>query len=337
MTRLGLIPCLGAVLALPACIVTHGLGETAEGTDGSGDGTGTGTGADTEPDPSATSGQPGTTDPTSSSAESTSVGPATATDGETDTATDGETDGTPSCELDPDYVRWQFNGVSFSPLAGIDASFAAILDGDCTVGEITVAVPEVGEPVWSVPLQCSLQGRLDGDGEFAGELSPVLEMTGSVDYGEVTQTFGQEVRLKVVLDWWGMGWNGWLVLEHPNTGDQLLDLAEAEHVDPYSSTWARQVGEVFGGPWRSNLSVDVAEDECGGSAGECNDEPRALRMGIGPDRHLLLHEGQEGIMSDQSGLFLYRASVSSARAIPKATCTDTPLGRYVFALWMLAQ
>jgi hypothetical protein len=340
MRRLGLIPCIGAVLALPACIVTHGLGETAEGsTDGSGEGTGAGTGADPDPDPSATSGQPGT-DPTDSATgevPGTTDPSATATDGDTEGETGGETDGNPSCGLDPDYVRWQFNGASSSPLSGVDASFVALLQGDCTVGEITVAVPEVGDPVWSVPLQCALQGRLDGDAEFAGELSPVLEMTGSVDYNEVTQPFISGVRLKLVLDWWGMGWNGWLVLEHPNTGEQLLDLVEAEHVDPYSSTWSRQVGDVFGGPWRSNLSVDVAEDECGGAVGECNDEPRALRIGIGPDWHLLLHEGQEGTMSNQSGSLLYRGSVVAARTNPRPTCTDTPLGSYASAVWIMPQ
>jgi hypothetical protein len=329
MNRLGLIPCLGALLTLPACIVTYGLGETAEDTtDGSGEGTGTG--VDTDPDPSATSGQPGTTDPSTSSDTATGQVPET-TDGP-DTETDGEPS---SCDVDPDTVQWQFNGASFSPLEGVDASFVAILGGDCTVGEITESVPEAGDPVWRVPLQCSLQGRIDADGEFAGELSPVLEMTNTIGY-EVVSSFGDEVRLELVLDWWGMGWNGWLVLENPDTGEQLLDLVNAEYVDPISSTWSRQLGEELPGPWRSNLSVSVAETECG-AVGMCNDEPRALWMGIGPDSQLLLNEGQEGIMSNEALSLLYRASVTAARAIPMATCTDTPLGHYAFAVWMQSQ
>jgi len=336
MNRFGLIPCLGALLTLPGCIVTYGLGETAEETsDGSGEGTAADTDSATNPDPSATSGQPGTTDPSTSVAEEGTGQVPDPTDDGPDTATDGE----PSCEVDPDYVRWQFNGTRFSPLAGIDASFLAILQGSCTVGEIVEAVPEVGDPVWSVPLQCSLQGQLDGNAEFAGELAPVLELTGTVHYAEVVSTFiqGSDVQLGVVLDWWGMGWNAWLVLESANSGDQLLDLVSAEYVDPYSSTWSEQVGNVFGGPWRSNLSVGVAEDECGGSAGECNDEPRALRVGIGPDSQLLLHEGQEGIMSSEALFLLYRASATSARAIPEPTCTDLPSASYGLAIWMEEQ
>lgn len=335
MTRLGLIPCLGAVLALPGCIVTYGLGETAEATgDGSGEGSGTGAETDSVPsDPSATSGQPGTTDPS-----------ATATGGETDTATDTstdtstDTDGEPSCGFDPDYVEWTF-GMTLSPLDGIDASFVAILDGSCTVGEIIVAVPEVGDPTWSVPLQCSMQGQLDGDAEFAGEIATELEMHGSVSYGEVVSTYveGSEVRLKLVLDWWGMGWNGWAVLEDPDSGNQLLDLVSAEYLEPSESTWSEQVSAVFPGPWRSTLQVGVAEDECGGAVGECNDEPRALRAGVGPSFELLLHEGQEGTMSSQSGDLLYRTSVTSARATPEPTCTDMPLAAYAFATWMQEQ
>jgi hypothetical protein len=337
MTRLGLIPCLGAALALPGCIVNYDLGETAENTsDGSGEGTGGGTGND----PSATSGQPGTTDPSATGEVPGTTDPsATATDGETDTSTDTDTDtgGEPNCEVDPDYVRWGFDTTGSYPVGNIGASFLAILEGECTVGEITVEVPEVGDPTWDVPLQCSLQGQIDGNPDFAGELSLVIVMRGTVDYNEVTQGLGQEVRLKLVLDHWGMGWSGWAVLEDLDSGEQLLDLVEGEYADPYQSTWSEQVGAVFGGPWRSNLSVGVAEDECGTSVGECSGEPRAMRMGVGPDSPLLLHEGQEGQMSNQSGSLLYRASVITARDNPMPTCTDTPLGYYAFALWVMPQ
>lgn len=337
MIRLGLISCLGATLALPACIVNHDLGETAE----EGEGSGEGSAGETDPDPSATSGQPGTTDPTDTATgevPGTTDPSATATDGETDTSTDTDTGGEPTCGIDPDYVQWVF-GASLSPLDGIDASFLAILDGSCTVGEITEAVPEVGDPTWSVPLQCSMQGQLDGNAEFAGEIATELEMHGSVSYGEVVSTYvqGSEVRLKLVLDWWGMGWNGWVVLENPQSGDQLLDLVNAEYLEPSASTWSEQVSTVFPGPWRSTLSVGVAADECGGAVGECNDEPRALQVGVGPSFELLLHEGQEGTMSSQSGDLLYRTSVTSARATPEPTCTDMPLAAYAFATWMQEQ
>lgn len=336
MIRLGLISCLGATLALPACIVNHDLGETAE----EGEGSGEGSAGETDPDPSATSGQPGTTDPTDTATgevPGTTDPSATATDGETDTSSDTETGGEPNCEPDPEHIRWQFNGESFSPLAGIDASFLAILEGDCTIGEITETVPEVGDTVWTIPLQCSLHGQIDGNTEFAGELSPVIELTGNVFFGEIVQLSGTETHLRIVLDWWGMGWNGWILFQQVNTGDDIIDIVNAEHVDPYESTWTRQVGNVIGGPWRSNLSVAVVEDQCGGAVGKCGDEPRALSLGIGPDSLLTLHEGQEGTMSNEALLLLYRTSVTSARESPMPTCTDMPLASYAYVTWLQEQ
>ncbi len=333
MNRLALIPSLGALLALPGCIVTHGLGETAEDTsDGSAEGSGTGADGETEPDPSATSGQPGTTDAATGETgqvPETSDGPAT--------ETDGETDGEPGCELDPEYLRWNPSFELSGPLEGVDATFAAILRGSCTVGDVSVIVPEDGDPIARVPLQCAVEGRIDGDPEFAGELSPVLELNGTIDFEEVAQVLGEDVRLKLVLDWWGMGWNGWIVLEHPNTGEALLDLVAGEYLDPYASSLGQQVGEVFGGPWRPTLAVGEVEDECGAAVGSCNEEPRAVNVGFGPNTLLRLHEWQEGTLSDEDLFLLYRASVTAARAIPEATCTDTPLGHYVFAAWALPQ
>lgn len=338
MNRLGLIPCLGALLALPGCIVTYGLGETAEeSSDGSGDGSGD-TGEGTSSDPSATSGQqPGTTDPSDTATgqvPETTDGPGTETDGDTDGP---DTDGEPSdCEPDPDYAQWLFNGANFTPLAGVHPAFVAILTGDCEVSEIAETVPEVGDPRWTVPLDCSLAGRIDGDGEVAGQFQLGLEMGSTVGY-ELVSSIGDEVRLKLVLDWWGMGWNGWLVLENINTGDQLLDLVNAEYVDPSESTWGRQVGDVMPGPWRENLSVGEAEDECGGGIDECGGEARAIGIGIGPDYQLLLHAGQEGTMNNEALSLLYRASVTSATATPQPECTDLPLASYAFAVWMQSQ
>lgn len=335
MIRLGLISCFGAALALPGCIVTHDLGETA---DEGGSGSGEGSAGETDPDPSATSGQPGTTDPSDTATgqvPGTTDPSATATDGETETSND--TGDVPDCEPDPEHMRWQPNGESFAPLAGIDASFLAILDGDCLIGEISEAVPEVGDTVWTIPLQCSAQGQIDADTEFAGEISPVIELHGNVFFGEIAQLSGQDMRLKLVLDWWGMGWNGWLVLESNNTGIVILDLVNAEYVDPIESTWVEQVGNVLPGPWRSNTSVSVIDDQCGGAVGKCNDEPRALSLGIGPDSLLTLHEGQEGTMENAALLMQYRAAVTSARANPMPTCTDTPLGSYAFVTWYQEQ
>lgn len=335
MVRLGLISCLGATLALPGCIVTYGLGETAD----EGSGSGEGSAGETDPDPSATSGQPGTTDPSdtaSGEVPGTTDPSETATDGETDTSTDTDT-GEATCEPDAEHIRWVFNGESFAPLAGIDASFVAILEGDCTIGEITEMVPEDGDTVWTIPLQCALEGQLDGDAEFTGELSPVIELQGNVFFGEVVQFSGGETHLRLVLDWWGMGWNGWILMQQINTHQDTIDLVNAEYVDPYESTWAEQVGNVLGDPWRTNLSVGVVEDECNGPVGKCGDQPRALSLGIGPDSQLTLHEGQEGTMSNEALLLLYRASVTAARANPMPTCTDTPLGSYSYVTWLQEQ
>jgi hypothetical protein len=335
MIRLGLISCLGAALVLPACIVTHGLGETAD--EGTGSGEGSAGETDTDADPSATGEMPGTTDPSATGEVPGTTDPSdTATDGEPDTGND--TGDMPHCEPSPEHMAWSFNGASFAPLAGIEASFLAILDGDCIIGEITEVVPEDGDTRWTIPLQCAAVGQIDGDAAFAGEVSPVIELRGNVSFGEIVQLSGLDVRLKLVLDWWGMGWNGWVVLEFTNgDGIVLLDLVNAEYVDPIESTWVRQVGNVLPGPWRKNTSVSVIDDQCGGPVGKCGDEPHALRFGIGPDSPLTLHEGQEGTMSNVALLHQYRVSVTSARENPMPTCTDTPLGAYAFVAWYQEQ
>lgn len=321
--RLALIPCLGALVALPACIVTHGLGETAEATGGSDDASG----GETNPDPSATSGQSGTTaEPTS---EGTSGGSDETTAGTDDSTTDT---GEPGCEQDPDYVLWQPNGTSFSPLAGVDAAFVAILVGECTVGEIVVAEPKTGDPVWSVPLQCSLAGRFDG-ALVEDDFAPVIEMTGSVPPTEVVASIGQDVRLRVVLDWWGMGWNGWVVLERLD-GTMVLDLVDAEYLDPTSSTWGEQVLEALAGEsWHGALALGVADAQCGGPETKCNDEPRAIEVGSLEETPLLLHPWQEGLVGTGIEELQYRVSVTSASATPMPTCTDQPLASYRVAGW----
>lgn len=325
MIRLGLISCLGATLALPACIVTHGLGETAEeSSDGSGtDGT-DGTSMGTNSDPSATSGQP----PDTGSSEG---GVATTTGEET-----GEAE--PGCDAAVEHMTWQLGLAPQAPIEGIDVAFGAVLEGDCTVGEMTVMVPEdFGDPIARIPLACSLAGWLDGDQAFLGERSPILELTGTIDFEEVAQVLGEDIHVKLALDWWGMGWSGWFVLEHPNTGVALLDLVSAEYLDPTESPLGGQVGEVFDLPWRPHLTVSTQEDDpCALTPGSCGEVQRRLQFGLGRDT-LALSERQADLLSDEELFLLYHTSVTWSRDVSEPTCTDTPLGIYVFASRLLPQ
>lgn len=341
MNRLGLIAkttYLTAALVLPGCIIDHGLGETAEESGGTGledssDGTAT------PPDPSATSGAPSTTaDPsfTSGSDATATDGDPTSTSSDDATATDSdpsETDGDPICELDPDYVRWMFDDTNLAPLTGIPASFAAILSGECTVGEIVETPGMEGDPFWAIPMQCTLSGRIDGDPMVMGDFSPTIQMTGTVPVAEVTDLLAQPVRLSVVLDWWGMGWNGWVVVEDLE-GVPLLDLFHAEHVDPISSTWGLEVAELLAGePWHKGLHVGTTEGECGGPLTTCSDEPRAITVGWIEESPLVLHPYQEGTVGTPFEELWIRASVTAAHSFPMPTCTDMPLASYAMAAW----
>jgi len=327
MIRLGLIPCLGAALALPACIVTHGLGETAEESgEGSGESSG-GTEGDT--DPGATSGQPiTTTDPSGGigTSEGTDSDPSA---GESTTVTDGET-----CEGSPEYARWQFSGASLSPLEGIDASFAAILLGECVVTKTSEMDAE-----WSIWLQCSLEGRIDGDPDVSGEFAPHIQMTGTVPPNEVLDTLGGPVRLKVVLDWWGMGWNAWLVLE-TLAGAPLLDLVNAEYVDPTQSTWGPEVTERLAGEsWHGSLEVSTATPDpiCQVSVTDCDDEASMVVMRwSGAQQAIYLPAGHEDVLPTPIPELSVRASVTSAHTFPEPTCTDMALASYALAAWAVS-
>jgi hypothetical protein len=330
MKRLGLIPCLGALLALPGCIVTYDLGETAEeSSGGSGDGSGStdGTSVGTNPDPSATSGQPpGTT--------TFEEGSATATAGESGDET-GEAE--PGCDAAVEHMTWRLGLAPQAPIEGIDVAFGAVLQGDCTVGEMVVMVPEdFGDPIARIPLECSLAGWLDGDSTFLGAMSPVLELTGTIDFEEVAQVLGQDLHVKLALDWWGMGWSGWFVLEHPTTGVALLDLVSAEYLDPIDSSLGGQVGEILDTPWRPHLTVSTQDDPCALTPGQCNEVQRRLQFGLGRDT-LALSERQADTLSDEELFLLYHTSVTWSRDVSEPTCTDTPLGIYVLASRLLPQ
>ncbi|MCX4241582.1 hypothetical protein [Paraliomyxa miuraensis] len=321
--------CLGAALALPACIVTHDLGETAEDTGGASEDTG---GTEMPPDPSATSGVP--TSATSGEADEPpdpSVG-SDGTDGTDGDPTTGDT-GDPGCEQDPEYARWLFNGQGIAPLQGIDPQFAAILTGPCTVGEVVETPGQEGDPTWTIPLQCTLSGRLDADVMFEGDASPVIEMTGTVPAAEVVDSIGDQVWLSVVLEWWGMGWNGWVMLED-GQGAPVLDLFDAEYVDPIDSSWGLEVSDMLGGaPWHKGMGVGTTDSQCGGPITKCNDEPMAITAGWIEESPLVLHPYQEGMIGTPFPEQQMRVSVTSAHATPMPTCTDTPLASYAMAAW----
>lgn len=327
MNRLLLITSMGAVLALPACLLEHDLGETAED---SGSGGGTGTGPELPPDPSATSSA--VTFPTSGGEEGTDEppDPSGATDPDPP-ATDSGVE--PGCEQVPDIVGWGPEASDSEPVVGMEIGEIAILSGECTVGTVIEGTGQGNDPAWTLPLDCMLSGRLDADPMFVGAMSPQLAFHGTVPSSEVLGSFGEQVQLSVVLDFWGFGWNGWVVIESLE-GTPLLDLVSAEYLDPTESTWGLEVEERLAGEaWHDELMLGTTEAECELPTGTCGSEDVALTVAWGEAEPLLLHPWQEGTIGTPIPELQIRTSVRKAYVNPQPTCTDTTLSGFGLAAW----
>lgn len=321
MTRLPSLGLICAALALPACIIDTGLGETAEG-DGSGDGSGTDGGTD-DPDPSATSGQPPT-------ATSDSSGEGGVTTDPTDT--EGETEGEPGCEQGEDWVVWADD--FFEPLPGIEAS-TAILEGPCTLMGTFSGSPDGVSYEWEIYLECTMSGRLDGDPNVVDQLvTPTLRGFSARPLEQWLPFFETDLRLRLMLDWWGMGYNRYAVLHRGD--DVMLDLVSAEYVDPRDGPgWVEELDALLGAePWHDRIYVGATDAECGTAMGKCGEDPRAIELdwevaGGG----IFLHAGQQGAFGTTVEELMYQAWVQAASDISVPMCTDTPLGDYRFTLW----
>ncbi|MCB9714807.1 MAG: hypothetical protein H6712_13150 [Myxococcales bacterium] len=322
LRSLGLV--FGAAVALPACIIDTGLGETAD--DGGGVEASGSDGASDSLDPSATSGPPPTATSGSSSMTSGETGDPTATDGP-----ETETDGEPGCEPGDAWVSWAEDFVE--PVPGVEASFAAVLEGPCSLASVFSGSADGVTFEWEIHLSCTMSGRIDGDaGLVDQDVSPMLRGSSAQPLESWLPFFETDLRLRLVLDWWGMGWNRYAVLHR---GDVLvLDLVSGERVDPRQGPlWVEDIDALLGDePWHDGIAVGVVESTCGSSVGECGESPRAIDLsweGSGT----VLHAGQQGGFGTAVPELSYDAAVEGASDISEPTCSDTPLGDYRLALW----
>ena len=325
MTRLHTLGFFCAALALPACIIDTGLGETAED-DGSAGGSESG-GDTADPDPSATSGQP----PTGTTGDSSGEGDVT-TDPTDPTDTEGDTEGEPGCEQGEDWVIWADD--FFEPIPGIEAS-TAILEGPCTLDGTFSGSPDGVSYEWEIYLTCTMSGRVDGDPDVVDQpFSPVLHGFSASPLEQWLPFFETDLRLRLVLDWWGMGYSRYAVLHRGD--DVMLDLVQAEYVDPLDGPfWQEELSALLGDePWHDGIYVGVTESTCDTELGKCGEDPRAIELdwevaGGG----IFLHDGQQGSFGTTVPELMYQAWVEAAADISTPTCTDTPLGDYRFSLW----
>ncbi|MEM7153867.1 MAG: hypothetical protein AAF799_13545 [Myxococcota bacterium] len=340
MTRIATLASLTVTLALPGCVIDHQLGETAaDGSTGGTTGGSTGDGAmedGSSADPSATSGQLPTVSSsvTASGDDSGSSITATSDDGGIPTETATDTEGEPNCEEDPRYIAW--NQDSFDALPGIEASFAAALSGDC---QLTNATQDPGEGhLWAMELDCLLSGHLDGDDSIVDQDFTISLDGSSSDpwMSWIDEVDAENLELRVVLDWWGMGWNRYLVLS--DSSGVLLDLVAAEYVNPtQEGSLVDQAEELVNGQaWHGALDVDIVDSDCTPGGTFCNDEPSAVvfeSLDGGDAVQLEPNQSTEIATTDPDRV--YQAAVVTAFQIPPPGCPDTPNGSYDFALWAL--
>jgi hypothetical protein len=304
------------------CIVNHELGETA-----------------TEGDDESTSDSPGTGGTSGASNDggsqsNTSATPTSDTGDSGDTGEDSGTTGDPvDCELSQDFVTW-FPSDFVDPIPGLDASFAAVLQGPCTASY--EALDGIDTYVWQVDLSCTLSGRIDGDAALVDQAVDMqLTFESSQPPEAYVGSLTEDMQLRVVADWWGMGWNRWFVLSRLD-GTIVLDGIDGEFTDPLSSIWSEDVATMLGGePWHGGLAVGVGPAECGTLDGKCGEEARALDFGWGDGETTPLHSGQAGNVGTDVQELAYGTYVTSALEIPMPTCSDTPLGDFRMTTWAI--
>lgn len=325
---------LSASLLLPACVIDHGLGQTDTEVGSDDDGTDTDA-QDSGVDPSATSGQL----PTATSEDggpgdaSASVGSATATSDDGGSSEDG---GGSDCDPYPEWLQWTNTPGSFDPVVGIDASFSAALGGHCWLLDI-----QTEDSRTDLTFDCVLSGRIDGDPEVVDQqFSPTFSVTSASPIAQwfpVADATTSGLDVRVVLDHWGMAWSRWAVFEQGD--DILMDLVDGEYIDPTESTVNPAAIEniLQGEPWHGSLTLGTDEAYCPVVIGEdCGEQPQALTIAWEQDSpQLYVHAARGGIVFTPVEELMYQVYANSVSAIPRPTCTDTPLGDYRFALHAL--
>jgi hypothetical protein len=332
MQRLRLLPLslvvMGVAGLTAGCVVDHELGETATET-----GESTGTPATDDGSSGGGGSQSNTSTPTAGGTDT--GGPDTGDDGSSSSGDEGTTGEPVACDPGDDFLRWAPTDF-VEPIPGVVANFAAVLGGTCTVGAL-IEDPAARIPTWRVPLVCTMSGRLDGDANVVDQsLSLSLDFTSAMDPAAYVGSLAGEMELRLVADWWGMGWDRWFVLARPD-GTIVFDAIDAQIESPeIAAAFPEELAEILQGqPWHGDLAVSVASAECGDVNPECGGQARALAIGWQDGPAMPLHEGQQAEIGTTQRELSYGISVSVATAIPRPVCTDTPSGEYGMSAWAI--
>jgi len=117
--------------------------------------------------------------------------------------------------------------------------------------------------------------------------------------------------------------------------DVMLDLVDAERVDPRNGGWLEDIDALLGDePWHDTLAVGVVDAECNTASGKCGQSPQGLEIGWQETgRFPVIHGGQQATFGSTVRELFYQTWVSEAQDITMPLCTDQPLGDYRFAIW----
>lgn len=338
-TRIPALVC--GLLAGSGCIIDQKLGETATeggsesaegGTDDPTAGTGTGGSSQSNTSTPGSDGSESDTDTAESSSASASAS-------DSDGGSDGSTGEPPvQCEQDAELIQWLPGGFD-EPIAGVSASFGAVLAGDCTLigwGSGDGGAPQTFDAF--LELSCTLDGRVDAQ-ELVGEpfeLHFDFVSTG-IDPSALAIAAADDVQIRLVEDHWGMGWDAWFVIERPD-GTLLLDVVQASYASPTEpnlSVTDAVLEMLDGEPWHGDLGAGIVDTDCDVFEDKCGGVQRAVELGWQGVPQLVLQAGQTGGIDPNAESAVVRASVWDALDYSgEAVCTDHPLGVYGMAAWL---
>lgn len=336
MRHLGLLLLCGTVGSLCGCVFDHELGDTEGDADSDDAGT--------------TGGGPGGSDD-GGSQSNTSTPPGTdsgSDDGETgDDGSSGSDDGTTGgsgvvCESDEDFMF--MTPTDFvDPFPGLEASFAVVLGGTCTPS--VEALDTIDTYIWHVDLSCTVSGRIDQDGEVVdAPLDFTLSYESTQPPEAYTGSLDTTMQLRIVADWWGMGWDRWVVLERSD-GVIVLDSFDGQIIDPLDSRWADEVAQLLGGdlgkgeppaPWHGDLAIDLAPAECVLEMPSCGGEARSFDVGWQTPSVTLEHgRGTNGGIGTTVEELSYGVFARSVIEHVPPICLDTPSFELAFSAWAI--
>ena len=228
------------------------------------------------------------------------------------------------------------------PFPGLTANFAVVLGGSCTTS--VEALDSVQTYLWQVDLDCTLSGRIDADAAIVDQPF-VFNLT--YESAQPPETFtgslAASMDLRIVADWWGMGWDRWVVLERPD-GVIVLDSFDGQLIDPLDSEYAEEVAQLLGGdlgmgeppaPWHGELAVELAPADCTLEMPSCGGEARSFDVGWQTPSTILAHgQGTTGIGTTVEELAYGVFAQSVIEHVPPV-CLDTPAFELAFTAWAI--